>query len=368
MVAMKRIFIFTLLVTMFTACMQDSITEVDNKSPKQKCIYATFEEDTRVELNEKKQTVWSEGDQIVRFGNGVYDVWNFTGKTGDRGGSFEYGGAWEYSVGYDFGDKIYALYPYANYYACYFFNDTGEPALIHNVRAEQNYKPNTYDPVSNIMLGVSDEGTNFTFRNLMGHLRLSLTGDKCVSHITLTGNNNEVINGLRYFRFNNFNESYWYDSLTSTTTLRCNGVQLTDTPTEFYFTLAPTYFGNGISVEVHFTDGTMYPIRTTKEVLIERNTIQPMANVNTGNEIEWQTILIEHSGSVVATPVLYGYTNLVGYTYWGDGFMTPISDVVSSYVYDDGLDKHDITVKSQNATYLYIKSCEGISEIDLSNF
>lgn len=368
MVAMKRIFIFTLLVTMFTACMQDSITEVDNKSPKQKCIYATFEEDTRVELNEKKQTVWTEGDQIVRFGNGIYDVWNFTGKTGDRGGSFEYGGAWEYSVGYDFGDKIYALYPYANYYACYFFNDTGEPALIHNVRAEQNYKPNTYDPVSNIMLGASDDGKNFVFQNLMGHLRLSLTGDKCVSHITLTGNNNEVINGLRYFRFNNFNESYWYDSLTSTTTLRCNDVQLTDTPTEFYFTLAPTYFGNGISVEVHFTDGTMYPIRTTKEVLIERNTIQPMANVNTGNEIEWQTILIEHSGSVVATPVLYGYTNLVGYTYWGDGFMTPISDVVSSYVYDDGLDKHDITVKSQNATYLYIKSCEGISEIDLSNF
>lgn len=365
---MKRIFIFTLLVTMFTACMQDSITEVDNKSPKQKCIYATFEEDTRVELNEKKQTVWTEGDQIVRFGNGIYDVWNFTGKTGDRGGSFEYGGAWEYSVGYNFGDKIYALYPYANYYACYFFNDTGEPALIHNVRAEQNYKPNTYDPVSNIMLGASDDGKNFVFQNLMGHLRLSLTGDKCVSHITLTGNNNEVINGLRYFRFNNFNESYWYDSLTSTTTLRCNDVQLTDTPTEFYFTLAPTYFGNGISVEVHFTDGTMYPIRTTKEVLIERNTIQPMANVNTGNEIEWQTILIEHSGSVVATPVLYGYTNLVGYTYWGDGFMTPISDVVSSYVYDDGLDKHDITVKSQNATYLYIKSCEGISEIDLSNF
>lgn len=365
---MKRIFIFTLLVTMFTACMQDSITEVDNKSPKQKCIYATFEEDTRVELNEKKQTVWTEGDQIVRFGNGIYDVWNFTGKTGDRGGSFEFWGAWEYSVGYDFGDKIYALYPYANYYACYFFNDTGEPALIHNVRAEQNYKPNTYDPVSNIMLGASDDGKNFVFQNLMGHLRLSLTGDKCVSHITLTGNNNEVINGLRYFRFNNFNESYWYDSLTSTTTLRCNDVQLTDTPTEFYFTLAPTYFGNGISVEVHFTDGTMYPIRTTKEVLIERNTIQPMANVNTGNEIEWQTILIEHSGSVVATPVLYGYTNLVGYTYWGDGFMTPISDVVSSYVYDDGLDKHDITVKSQNATYLYIKSCEGISEIDLSNF
>lgn len=363
---MKRIFTFTLLVTMFTACMQDSITEADNKSPKRDYIYATFEEDTRVELNDKKQTVWTEGDQIVRFGNDVYDVWNFTGKTGDRSGSFELWGTWGNSVSYDFGDKIYALYPYANYYACYFFNDTGEPALIHNVRAEQDYKPNTYDPVSNIMLGASDDGKNFVFQNLMGHLRLSLVGDKCVSHITLTGNNNEVINGLRYFRFNNFNESYWYDSLTSTTTLRCNGVQLTDTPTEFYFTLAPTYFGNGISVEVHFTDGTMYPIRTTKEVLIERNTIQPMATVNTGN-IEWQTITIQHHGDTAYTPMLYGLSNMVSYTYWGDGFMTN-NNIGGSYVYSDGLDTHEITIKSQNATYLYLGSCEGISEIDLSNF
>ena len=365
---MKRIFLFALLVTMLTACKQDSITEAGNLTQHKEYIYATFEEDTRVELNEKKQTVWTEGDQIVRFGNGVYDVWDFTGKTGDRGGSFEFWGAWNYNVDYDFGDKVYALYPYANYYACYYFNDTGEPALIHYVRAEQNYKPNTYDPASNIMLGVSDEGTNFTFCNLMGHLRLSLTGDKCVEKITLCGNRNEVINGLRYFRFSNINEAYWYDMYTTLTTLVCNDVQLTDTPTEFYFTLAPITFSEGISVNVYFTDGTVYPISTSKAVSIERNTIQPMATVDTSGDVEWQTILIEHSGSVAATPILYGYTNLVGYTYWGDGFMTPISDVSSSYVYDDGLDKHDITVKSQNATYLYIKSCEGISEIDLSNF
>lgn len=364
---MKRIFTFTLLVTMFTACMQDSITEADNKSPKRDYIYATFEEDTRVELNDKKQTVWTEGDQIVRFGNDVYDVWNFTGKTGDRSGSFELWGTWGNSVSYDFGDKIYALYPYANYYACYFFNDTGEPALIHNVRAEQDYKPNTYDPVSNIMLGASDDGKNFVFQNLMGHLRLSLVGDKCVSHITLTGNNNEVINGLRYFRFNNFNESYWYDSLTSTTTLRCNGVQLTDTPTEFYFTLPPTTFLSGITIEVYFTDGSFYPIRTSNNVTIERNTIQPMATVDTGSGVKWQTIAIKHNGTKAYAPILYGATNMVTYTYWGDGYMTN-TNIGGSYVYNDGVDEHEILVKAQNAEYFYIKSCTGISEIDLSNF
>jgi hypothetical protein len=110
----------------------------------------------------------------------------------------------------------------------------------------------------------------------------------------------------------------------------------------------------------------MYPIRTIKEVLIERNTIQPMATVDTGN-IEWQTITIQHLGDTAYTPMLFGLSNMVSYTYWGDGYMTN-ANIGSSYVYSDGLDTHEITIKSQNATYLYLGSCEGISEIDLSNF
>lgn len=364
---MRKIALFTLLVTMLTACMQDSITEPNNQLDNKRYIYATFEEDTRVELNEKKQTVWTEGDKIVLYANGRHEAWGFMGKTGDRGGSFEYLGYYSGVADFDFGDKCFAFYSCDNYGGFAYFN-SGEPAVFHYVRAEQYYKPNTYDPASNAMLGESNDGVNFTFRNLMGHLRLSLSGDKCVDRITLRGNENEVINGMRYVKYDDTEVYNWYSDYTALTTLVCNGVQLTDTPTEFYFTLAPTYFASGISVEVFFTDGSIYPISTSKEIVIERNTIQPMATVNTGSDIEWQTILIEHSGSVAATPILYGYTNLVGYTYWGDGFMTPISDVSSSYVYDDGLDQHDITVKSQNATYLYIKSCEGISEIDLSNF
>ena len=353
---------------MLTACMQDSITEPNSVSQRPEYIYASFEEDTRVELNAQKKTVWTEGDRIVRIGQDVYDTWTFTGKTGDRSGSFEFWGTWNYNVDYDFGDKVYALYPYANYYACYYFNDTGEPALIHYVRAEQNYKPNTYDPESNIMLGVSDEGTNFTFCNLMGHLRLSLTGDKCVEKITLCGNRNEVINGLRYFRFSNINEAYWYDMYTTLTTLVCNDVQLTDTPTEFYFTIAPTYFQNGIKVYVYFTDGTVYPISTNKQISIERNTIQPMATVDISSEnIVWQNIKIKHQGNSVVIPLLGGSSALAGFIYWGDGYMMDIGPS-GSYVYYDGLEEHEITIKSQNATILYLSNCDGISEIDLSEF
>lgn len=353
---------------MLTACMQDSITEVSNQLDNKRYIYATFEDDTRVELNEKKQTVWTEGDQIVRFGNGIYDVWNFTGETGDRGGSFEFSGAWENSINYDFGDTVYALYPSSSYYTYGSYADGGL-AIFHYLPMIQYYKPNTYDPASNAMLGVSPDGENFTFVNLMGYLRLSLTGDKSVQYITLTGNNNEPLNGTRYFRCSNFNDANWYGNKYATTYILCDeeGVQLTDTPTQFYFALSPTVFSNGIYIEVYFTDGTTYPIRTTKEVIIERNTIQPMANVNTGSGIEWQTIIIKHQGTTVAAPVLYGDTNLVSYTYWGDGYMTN-SNTSGSYVYEDGLEEHEITIKSTNATYLHINSCAGISEIDLTNF
>lgn len=352
---------------MFTACMQDSITEQSNLSSNKRYIYATIEDDTRVELNENKQTVWSEGDQIVRFGNGIYDVWNFTGTTGDRGGSFEFYAAWENGVNYDFGDTVYALYPYTSYHAYGFFGD-GEPALFHYISSVQAYKPNTYDPTSNVMLGMSNDGENFTFRNLMGHLRLSLTGEKSVMYIALQGNNNEILTGVRYFRCSNFNDANWYDYLDTTSYIFCeDGVQLTDTPTEFYFSLPPTVFSNGIYIEVYFTDGTTYPIRTTKEVIIERNTIQPMANVDTGSGIEWQTITIKHHGTTVASPVLYGPTNLVNYTYWGDGYVSH-TNASGSYVYNDGLEEHEITIKSTNATSLYIDSCAGISEIDLTQF
>ena len=87
---MKRITLFALVVTMLTACMQDSITEPNSVSQRPEYIYASFEEDTRVELNAQKKTVWTEGDRIVRIGQDVYDTWTFTGKTGDRSGSFQY--------------------------------------------------------------------------------------------------------------------------------------------------------------------------------------------------------------------------------------------------------------------------------------
>lgn len=365
---MRKFTLLTLLVIGFTACTQNTIDEASNIKKNVKHIYATFEEDSRVELNEEKKTVWTKGDQIVRFGNGIHDVWEFAGETGDRGGTFNYLGYFDDGINFDFGDKYYALYSYENYSWWGTFN-TGEPALFHRVRTDQSYKPNTYDPASNIMLAVSEDSENFEFINLMGYLRLSLTGEKRVSQIILKGNNNEILSGRRYVKYDDYSVYGWYDNLSTYIALNCGeeGVQLTDAPTHFYFTVAPTLFTAGISISVVFTDGTRFPIKTTKEINLQRNHIQPMANVYTGSGVEWQTITIKHAGDVVAGPILYGDTDFAGYVYWDNGWMSDVN-VFSSYVYEDGNSEHTITVKSLNANYLYLGSCEGISEIDLSNF
>lgn len=367
---MRRILIFTLFASLLVSCQDAKIDEAVNNIQPKEYIHATITTDnTRVELNNYKQTVWTEGDLIIRLGDNIHDIWMFDGKTGDRGGKF-YKYAWyDWTIDHNFNGKYFALYPYRDglYYGTGTFTN-GDLAIFYKVFAEQNYHPNSYDTQSNIMLGLGKDAENFTFQNAMGYLRLSLTGSKKVKSIVLEGNNDEIMAGIRYIHQEDIYISQWYDEPSYSMTLNCgNGVQLTDTPTEFYFALVPTLFEKGIDIQVVFTDGTRFPIRTSKAISIERNCIQPMATVETGDGVKWQTITIKHTGDTISGPQLLGETNLSGYVYWNDGWMSDIN-VFTSYVFDDDKLEHEVVVKALNANYLYINGCTGISEIDLSNF
>lgn len=364
---MKKSILLALLATAVVGCTQADIDEARPSSP-EKMIYATIadQEMTRVELNNKKQTTWSTGDYIVRYGQDVHDVWEFAGITGDRSGSFKIYGAWDDLVDFDFKGKYYSFYPYDQYLGLGSFSN-GDKAIFYNIPSTQNYHKNSYDPRSNVMHGIGSDASNFSFKNLMGYLRLSLTGDKRVESITLEGNNGEYLGGARYTHLEDISINGWYSDVTTSLTLNCNGVQLTDIPTEFYFAVYPTTFSKGISIVVTFTDGTVLPRSTSKSIDIARNVIQPMATIDTGVNIEWQTAIIKHQGTKVSTPWVYGYTSLSGYLYWGDDYMSDLNST-ESYVYEDGLSEHTITVKAINASAIEINDCTGITEIDLSNF
>lgn len=370
---MRKIYTTILVCAIaLTACTTDPITI--SAVTHGDIIYATIAdgrvaetEHTRVELNNLKQTVWTEGDEIFLWSDNDLSLWSFNGKTGDRSGTFTK--TTEYispDVEWDFKGLYYAIYNYTLLYS--YFTD-GTPALFSNLPATQSYKEQSYGLKANTMVGVSTDGQDYTFENILGYLRLSFTGDKRVRSITLTGNNDETMAGNFYFACIDRDNLYWDETndLYTSITLDCGeeGVQLTATPKEFYFVVFPTEFTKGISVSVNFTDGSAYPISTLNSVPITRNTIQPMATIDLGGEVPWQSIVIAHTGEYMTMPTLLNAT--AGDIDWSDGYVSPINEGYY-HNFSDATQSHTITINSIGATEVEFKDCVGITEIDFSNF
>ena len=364
---MRRGVLYVLVTILLAACTQDSINEIGVKDDATNTIYATigdFDIDTRVELNDKIQTVWTENDEICVFDNGTMDIYRFNGKTGDRSGNFSLIESHAISTNGCVFDRSYAVYLADHRVASY---PDLSPALLSTLPSVQECKKGSYDINANAMLGSSENGRDFKFINIFGYLRLSITGDKVVKSIKLEGNNGEIIAGQ--VSFNTSGVAKANNTSEKAIILDCGeGVQLTDEPTEFYFTVIPTTLQNGIIVTITFDDDTLFPKRTSNSITINRNTIQPIDSFNTSdNSVQWQTITISHTGASISAPYFMGETDLAGFIYWGDGFMSNIN-YETSYTYTDNESSHTITTKTANATIVEIRNCLGISEFDLTNF
>ena len=354
----------------FVGCVQDSVEEVAMFAGDDK-IFATisaFDSEERVQLDENQQTVWSAEDKIVVQSNAELAVYQFDGQTGDRGGSFTKmldGGT--LPDDYKFEGKYYALYPYEAWYSVAYF-EGGIPAVLATIPPAQSYLPASYGLHTNLMLGASNDGRNYEFKNMLGYLCLNISGNKVVKSIEVKANNSdEYIAGTYFFAVIDINVFGCYAGGSDSITLDCgDGVQLSDTPTKFYLTMPPITLSNGFSVKVTFTDGDVFMQETNKEVVIKRNTILPMKTFNTVvNESEYDWIYIYHTGTTVAVP----YVDAQGHINWGDGDMSSYSSLIAmQHDYRDGQTSHTITVKSQGATIFVMRNCKGVSKIDLSNF
>lgn len=363
---MKRLVIFAIAATMLASCSKD--TTVDMLPTDDSKIYASIEnEESRVQL-QNLHTVWNAGDRIVVHSPNDLTLWSFNGKTGDRKGSFSKVGYFNVNASsLAIFDKYYALYSYDNYFN---FGTVGsKPAIIMTAPSTQTYLKDSYGLHANTMLGTSNDGVNYTFKNIHGYLRLSLTGDKVVSKIELCGNKSEILAGEFYFTTDNPDKHYWYQSQTSTITLDCgSGVALSDTPTNFYFVVPPITFTDGILVNIHFSNGDVYPKATSKPITITRNTIQPMATIPTDGNVQWKYIYIHHTGDEIIVPKIPNGAPSAVTVNWGDGNTTLLGDISRRYYYLDGAASHVISIKTAETTLFEMDSCEGISKIDLSNF
>ncbi len=367
---MKRIVSIALAALLMGACAQDKTEDIGLDGKK---IYASIEStDTagRVLLNEQKQTVWTAGDQIwaIHRTEGL-TAWQFDGQTGDRSGSFSYMGSLNYDLSaYENLNEYYAFYPLSALYT-YGALPNNRMVLIGVLQPEWDYLPNSYGLHANTMLGTSTDGENYTFKNLHGYLRISLTGTKKVKSVRLEGNNGDYLAGYHYFALDNIDEWRWYEPVALYQQINCGdeGVQLSATPTDFYYVLPPMTLSKGITVTVTFTDETTYTKRTAKSIPIERNTIQPMAAFDTSGDNFPQRILLYHTGTTVAGPMLGGASSMAAQIDWGDGYISLLNQL-TSYDYTDEQPSHTITVKATDAVVVQLEKCTGITKIDLSNF
>ncbi len=304
---MKKFYILALVAAMFAACATDATEDVAIGVPE--TLRVSFEdEDSRIQLANGK-TVWTKGDQVsVFYRSNANQKWQYKGETGERVGELQQVDAGSATREMD---RVVVVYPYNE---SYYIN----PSTC-NVQASlpsvQTYLADSYGLNGNIMIS-HGEYNNISLKSVCGWLKLQLTGNgEKVQTITLKGNNGEQVAGEIYINSADATailssdagdaddgelgsaggNLLFEDTILTEVALNCpNGVTLGSESAAFYIALPPQTFEKGLTVEVSCSDGSKMTKSTEKEVIIARNTIQPMAefefaNTTPANNEIWYT-------------------------------------------------------------------------------
>ena len=281
---MKRL--LTLLALVLCSCAETFVGEEIARPNNENLpdLTAAFAEagDTRTYIEDGKYLRWHEDDRLTAFyGNTLNRQYKFNGATGDNSGTFSLVPDGMLGTGNAF-DRIYALYPYN---ADARITDEGVISLA--LPAVQNYAENSFGRGANTMIAVTEnvEDTFLAFKNACGYLKLKLYNAEgaTIKSIEVKGNSGERLAGAATatIAFGEAPVLAMADDATTSVTLDCGeGVALgttAETATEFWFVLPATTFAEGLTITATDTEGKVFKKSTTKEVVIERNAIQPMA-------------------------------------------------------------------------------------------
>ncbi len=348
---------------MFAACTKDETKELASAKPID-TFYATIgEEDSRVQLNGEGETVWTKGDKVSIFNKTTDNCsYAFTGRTGDRTGELSYV---EGGTAGDEIDQIVALYPY---------NAANEVAwngkLKTAISSVQTYCKDSYGIGNNIMVARSDND-KLSFRNVLGWIRVALTGEKTIKSITLQGNNNESVAGDITIKQNM--SVTMMSGGTATITLDCgDGVALSkETPTYFYIALHPQTFEKGISVAITDSNGDKVELKKLGTITIARNHILPMTpfDCTIKENVSAKQIAYTTSGNEPITPRSYT-GNIVSHIFEsGRGIITFDSEQteIGSYAFRDCTGLTGITIGNgvTKIGWWAFSGCNGLTNVIL---
>ena len=331
---MRRLLLFACALFGFMACTQNPIEEQSAiRTDVPETLRVGFEDnETRIQLNEAQKTVWTKDDLVsVFYRSDANQKWQYQGESGERVGDLK---RVENATSTTKTTKTIVVYPYSESY----WLNTDSYAIDATLPATQYYAEGSYGVGSNLMVSQS-EFTQFSLKSVCGWLKLQLTGDGAVvKSIKFRGNDGEQVAGLIYVDTataeatlasemgssddNNVGGNLVFDdTILTEVVLDCGeGVTLGAEATPFYISLPPQTFANGFTVEIECEDYELMTLTTEKELVIERNTIQPMTSVEhnaeqiiPNNEI-WYT---NNSTTYATTPAntdAFG-ANIVSNTY-----------------------------------------------------
>ena len=290
---MRKLLLFACALFGFMACTQNPIEEQSAiRTDAPETLRVGFEDDeTRIQLNEAQKTVWTKDDLVsVFYRSDANQKWQYQGESGERVGDLK---RVENATSTTKTTKTVVVYPYSESY----WLNTDSYAIDATLPATQYYAEGSYGVGSNLMVSQS-EFTQFSLKSVCGWLKLQLTGDGAVvKSIKFRGNDGEQVAGLIYVDTataeatlasemggtddNNAGGNLVFDdTILTEVVLDCGeGVTLGAEATPFYISLPPQTFANGFTVEIECEDYELMTLTTEKELVIERNHIQPMASV-----------------------------------------------------------------------------------------
>ena len=320
---MKKFLLAMCVAFVAIACTVDDTTPIQpdslgNDVPT--IIHASVDAQMRSELqweDDAPKSYWSVGDKIAVF-NALpnYNAYELDSDEPCHDGDFkliegsEIKGAED---GFEFAETV-AFYPYADNLTLQ-SGENESAVLKFVVPATQLFvESDSYCETSNPMVAVEMAG-DYSFKNLFGFLKVTLTGGETIKKITLKGNNGEILAGN--CEANVADYSVVMDDNGSTElTIDCGeGVELSEQGISFIFALPPTTFEQGFTIEATDTEYRCFTISTTNEVAITRNAIQPMDAIASSEAavsciIDAEAMTAEQLDAAVAKALDYGITDI----------------------------------------------------------
>lgn len=285
----KYIYILTMgLLATMASCSDDVNEWMTPAEDGISCIYATIGDDmadTRTMLVNDKKIFWETNDTISVIPAGDFSKgwYQFVYQSDGR---FNYDDVSVATAG-----AYFATYPPV-------LSALNNTKLLMKLDEKVVHKENSFSQSMPMFAGSTNlPSGQLTFYPAAGVIRVALAGSIKVTKITLQGNNNEQLTGIGMLNTANAKPSLEMSPSTWTfgtppsqveyapgykqVMTMGSGVQLSESPTSFYFVVAPTDFTKGITVTVE-GEGLSHPIvkTTTSDVKIERGVMKSFTSVD----------------------------------------------------------------------------------------